>query len=372
MSKALRIIRWRERHETGKTREYKTLSWIADPTDHDSIGFRRIMKLGRQGAEIYGAYKVIAQSAAKCPMRGILAKGEDPVTPEEIAMLTGIHVASVRLAFKALIVGSEMFPIDPKTGERLSPDWLDWVELPYTWPADDERPEEGPKKSFTTAPPRTQQGRDESATKDSTRPLSYITQDKTVAAGQNPGLAAPNPAAAAEASLGEKEKEIADPSPVMRSLIAAKIGEPTRSELAAHPKITARLILEAASKAKQRGASTSQIILDIRAELDAAALIADANLAPLPLPSAVAAAEATEAALEGERKAQREIIESLPAEAVKALHAEVVDLVPGDPKIRIATKTRWRTENPLTCSGLRAEICKLAQVRGLMNREAPA
>src|SRR5207247_293226 len=74
--------------------------WIALPTSLDGLAFRRL--IGREdGPQLYAAWLLIAQVAAKCATRGVLRDTSGPLTAEDLALRTG---APAELFTKALQV----------------------------------------------------------------------------------------------------------------------------------------------------------------------------------------------------------------------------------------------------------------------------
>lgn len=89
MAVAYRIANWDKHYEVSQTRRVqKNLSWVAVPTKHDGLGYRKIMSMPN-GISIYGAWVLLVQIAAKCPNRGILADDTGPLTPEDLSLKTG-------------------------------------------------------------------------------------------------------------------------------------------------------------------------------------------------------------------------------------------------------------------------------------------
>jgi hypothetical protein len=86
------VRNWDSRFETAQSRKVKSiLTWVALPVKHDGLGFRRIMALP-DGPAIYGAWVLIVQVAAKCPVRGVLADENGPLGPEDLELKTGCSV----------------------------------------------------------------------------------------------------------------------------------------------------------------------------------------------------------------------------------------------------------------------------------------
>lgn len=92
-----RIRGWDEHYETYESRRLKTLLWVAMPTKHDGKTFRRVMRLDPSGS-LYGAWALIVQVAAKCPVRGTLADGDGSLTALDIADKTDLSTEAVQHA----------------------------------------------------------------------------------------------------------------------------------------------------------------------------------------------------------------------------------------------------------------------------------
>lgn len=83
------VRNWDHNYEVAQSRKVDgPLTWVALPCKHDGLGFRRIMALP-DGPAVYGAWVLIVQVAAKCPVRGVLADERGPLTPEELSIKTG-------------------------------------------------------------------------------------------------------------------------------------------------------------------------------------------------------------------------------------------------------------------------------------------
>jgi len=83
-----RIRDWDIHFELAQGRKVKNPSWVILPVKHDGLGFRRLMAM-REGAELYGAWVLIVQVAAKCPTRGMLADERGPLGATELSLKTG-------------------------------------------------------------------------------------------------------------------------------------------------------------------------------------------------------------------------------------------------------------------------------------------
>lgn len=97
----LYVIRdWKTHYEKAQSRQVDRVSWVPLPVKHDGLGFRRLMRM-KNGIALYGAWVLIVQVAAKCPLRGTLAdeKGR-PLTPEDISLMTGAPSDSLLAALQ--------------------------------------------------------------------------------------------------------------------------------------------------------------------------------------------------------------------------------------------------------------------------------
>lgn len=93
---------WNDNFEVAQSRKLvKALDWVALPTKHDGKSFRRLM-LMPDGPEIYGAWVLIVQVAAKCPKRGILADADGPLDTADLAIKTGCRQELFEKALKVL------------------------------------------------------------------------------------------------------------------------------------------------------------------------------------------------------------------------------------------------------------------------------
>ncbi len=77
-----------KRFEVSQSRKLKQLAWVAVPTEHDGLGFRRLMAMA-DGIEIFGAWILLLQVAAKCTPRWVLRDETGPFSAEDLALKTG-------------------------------------------------------------------------------------------------------------------------------------------------------------------------------------------------------------------------------------------------------------------------------------------
>ena len=78
--------------------------WVPIPTKHDGSGFRRVAAHER-AAELFAAWILIVQTAAKMPTRGLLYKDGRALTPRDLHYRTGFPEEIFGLAFLVLTDG---------------------------------------------------------------------------------------------------------------------------------------------------------------------------------------------------------------------------------------------------------------------------
>lgn len=112
--KAIRIVKWHERHENAQSRKVEgSLPWIRVPTSQSSMGLRRLLSL-KNGAELFGIYILLAEIAGTCCTRGVLADEHGPLSLGDIAIRTGIKENVIKSAVESML--------DKNIG------WLDYVD----------------------------------------------------------------------------------------------------------------------------------------------------------------------------------------------------------------------------------------------------
>ncbi len=87
---------WDSHYETNETRKLKRLLWVKLPNQHDSLPYRTIASHPR-GPEIFAAWILMVQVASKQGQRGNL-----PMSPEELGLVTGFPAEIFKLAFEVL------------------------------------------------------------------------------------------------------------------------------------------------------------------------------------------------------------------------------------------------------------------------------
>jgi hypothetical protein len=75
--------------------------WVALPTRHDGKSYRRLSRHPR-AAELFTAFVLMVEVAAKMPTRGVLADESGPLDAEDLSDATGFPAAIFALAFRVL------------------------------------------------------------------------------------------------------------------------------------------------------------------------------------------------------------------------------------------------------------------------------
>ena len=101
---AYRIRHWGNgmfEHRSSNGRSAASLPWVAVPTKHDGKGYLRLAAKDPTGA-IYGCWILTLAVAAKCPIRGLLADEDGPLTIDDVALKTHRSTEAMQTAFKVL------------------------------------------------------------------------------------------------------------------------------------------------------------------------------------------------------------------------------------------------------------------------------
>lgn len=94
-----RINAWEDVYEKSQFKRAKTHHWVAMPIKHDGAGYRRIT-IQKDPCELFAAWCLIVQVAAKCPTRGLLVDSEqNAIDSESMAIKTGFPVEIFDRAF---------------------------------------------------------------------------------------------------------------------------------------------------------------------------------------------------------------------------------------------------------------------------------
>ena len=78
---------WDKHFEIAQSRKADRLTWVAMPNKHDGKSYRRIMRR-EDGPAIFAAWVLIVEVASKCPIRGVLADDDGPLTAEDLECKT--------------------------------------------------------------------------------------------------------------------------------------------------------------------------------------------------------------------------------------------------------------------------------------------
>lgn len=116
--KVYAVRNWNDLFEKSQTRKCDKMQWVAIPVKHDGKGYRRVMR-SPNGPQVYAAWILILQVAAKCPTRGILVDPDGPLTAEDLELKTDCPAEWFEQAFQVLT--------DPKVA------WLTTSELPANY-----------------------------------------------------------------------------------------------------------------------------------------------------------------------------------------------------------------------------------------------
>lgn len=96
------ITGWTKHFEKSQSRRVDNVQWVPLPVKHDGLGYRRVMAM-KDGMEIYAAWVLIVQVAAKCEKRGVLANDHGkPLTAADIALKTGGKADAISKALQVL------------------------------------------------------------------------------------------------------------------------------------------------------------------------------------------------------------------------------------------------------------------------------
>jgi len=115
-----RIKDWDKYFEKAESRRCKTMSWVPIPTKHDGSGYRRVAAYHRAG-ELFAAWILIVETAAKMPTRGLLYKDGKALTPKDLAYRTGFPEDIFNLAFTVL-TDSEIGWLEIVAGDEIIQD----------------------------------------------------------------------------------------------------------------------------------------------------------------------------------------------------------------------------------------------------------
>lgn len=138
-----RIKDWDRHFETSESRKRKgPLAWVGIPCKHDGRGFNRLRRQADWPA-VYGAWSLIIQIGAKCPIRGTLADQDGPFTALDIADKVGLPEALVQRC------------LDLLTDQQIGIEWLEIAAETTVTPADASSQQQIPADSIPTIPNQT-------------------------------------------------------------------------------------------------------------------------------------------------------------------------------------------------------------------------
>lgn len=102
MGRTLYLIRdWDDTFEVSQNKKVKAWSWVPMPIKHDGKSFRRLM-LREDAGDVFAAWILIVQVAAKCPTRGVLADNDGPLDASDLNIKTGFSATKFSNALKVL------------------------------------------------------------------------------------------------------------------------------------------------------------------------------------------------------------------------------------------------------------------------------
>lgn len=96
-----RVVNWDNNFEKAESRRCKNMLWVPIPTKHDGSGFRRVASYHRAG-DLFAAWILIVETAAKMPKRGLLYKDGRGLTPKDLHYRTGFPEDIFFMAFEEL------------------------------------------------------------------------------------------------------------------------------------------------------------------------------------------------------------------------------------------------------------------------------
>ena len=97
-----RIKNWAEHFQKGGASQVTgPWRWVPIPVKHDGKGYRRLLRRD-DGMQLFAAWILIVQVAAKAPERGLLTDGDGPLTALDIADKTGGDVDVIASALDVL------------------------------------------------------------------------------------------------------------------------------------------------------------------------------------------------------------------------------------------------------------------------------
>lgn len=96
-----RVKDWGRHYEVGESLRTKSITWLPLRNKHDGRGFRRIARLPNCDA-VFCGFVLILELASKCPIRGVLADEDGPMTAEDMSIKTGFGADTFEAALSVL------------------------------------------------------------------------------------------------------------------------------------------------------------------------------------------------------------------------------------------------------------------------------
>lgn len=233
MTAGYRVRNWGDHFEISQTRRVDgPLKWVAIPTAHDGLRFRRLMRLPN-GAAIYGVWILLVTVAARCKIRGTLSDVDGPLDAESLALKTDAPVDLVKQSLEILS--------SPAIG------WLETVPEYRTESSVGERSEIAPSAlgDRSEHAPRPLRADSETSPAECT-PQDSTGQDKT-----NTGTGAKSPSdktgiAATPPALPEAVIQVSDSAPGSKTDRKATAG-PAKPPRGPWASLTSEMITDAAN-----------------------------------------------------------------------------------------------------------------------------
>jgi hypothetical protein len=98
---AYRIRDWKKHFEKADSRLCKTMNWVPLPVRHDGAGFNRVAR-HEKNVDLFCAWILIVEVAAKMPVRGTLVKDGRALDSEDLYFRTWFPKQIFDLAFSIL------------------------------------------------------------------------------------------------------------------------------------------------------------------------------------------------------------------------------------------------------------------------------
>jgi len=118
MTKALMVPNW-HRYEKADGKKCRTMQWVAVPIAHDGMGYIEIMS-HPDGIRMIGGWLLILQTAARCPVRGLLVSDSGRLLlAREIALKTRASEADISACITALLANGWLVEIESEEAIRM-------------------------------------------------------------------------------------------------------------------------------------------------------------------------------------------------------------------------------------------------------------